>query len=395
VRLRPRATAFVATAVALTAWRTTDGTSRGGFVTLLGRDTVALESFTRTSARLDGDIVVRVPGTVHFHYVIERDAEGTLARTAMDVHAPGLRAAEPWRVRMERHGDSLRVVTYWGDVNGRATIAVPRGAQAIFMTGFDASYGLYNSLGMYELALDGRAWSRPDTLAIASLNPLTGRDGTRSFARPTRARADADFFRIAWTHLALDSAGRVLSADASETTEQTRSLRVEWVDVPRFARDFAARDRAGRGLGGASPNVGARASLDGASIVVAYGSPRLRGRHALGGVVPYDRVWRTGANEATVLHTDRPIVLGGTRLAAGSYSLWTVPRATGVDLVINARHGQWGTDYKADADVARVPMRVATVGTPREEMVIAIDGAERVLRIAWDTFEWRVPIAVP
>jgi hypothetical protein len=273
---------------------------------------------------------VRVPGTVHFHYLIERDGDGTVARTAMDVHATGLRAAEPWRVRMERHGDSLRVVT-------------------------------------------------------------------RSFARPTRTRADADFFRIAWTHLALDTAGRVLSADASETTEKTRSTRVEWIDVPRLARDFAARDRAGRGLGVASPNVVARASLDGASIVVTYGSPRLRGRRALGAVVPYDRVWRTGANEATVLHTDRPIVLGGTRLAAGSYSLWTVPHATGVDLVINARHGQWGTDYTADADVARVPMRVATVAAPREEMLIAIDGAgaERVLRIAWDTFEWRVPITVP
>jgi hypothetical protein len=241
VRLRPRATAFVATAVALTGWRASDGTSRGGFVTLLGRDTVALESFTRASARLEGDIIVRVPGTVHFHYLIERDADGTVARTAMDVHAPGLRAAEPRRVRMERQGDSLRVVT-------------------------------------------------------------------RSFARPTRTRADADFFRIAWTHLALDTAGRVLSADASETTEKTQSMRVEWIDVPRLARDFAARDRAGRGLGVASPNVVARASLDGASIVVTYGSPRLAHRGQRGDGAPHrsaDRARRHAPRRRLVQPVDR------------------------------------------------------------------------------------------
>ncbi|MDB4911587.1 MAG: hypothetical protein JWO39_2410, partial [Gemmatimonadetes bacterium] len=77
-----------------------------------------------------------------------------------------------------------------------------------------------------------------------------------------------------------------------------------------------------------------------------------RGRTILGAVVPYGNVWRTGANEATVLIFDKDMTIGGTPVPAGAYSLWTIPKADGtVQLIINRQHGQWGTDYDSAQDV--------------------------------------------
>jgi hypothetical protein len=137
--------------------------------------------------------------------------------------------------------------------------------------------------------------------------------------------------------------------------------------------------------------------VGGQQIVVTYSSPRRRNRSILGTVVPYDQLWRTGANEATLLFTDHAVEIGGTPIPAGTYSIWTLPKKDGsVQLIVNAQHGQWGTDYDASHDVAHVPMKVGTAATPLDDFTMAIassDGGGE-LRIAWDTFVWTVPITV-
>ena len=102
-------------------------------------------------------------------------------------------------------------------------------------------------------------------------------------------------------------------------------------------------------------------------VVVTYGSPRRRDRTILGNVVPYDKVWRTGANEATVIVFDKAMTIGTTTFPAGSYSLWTLPKKDGtVDLIVNSQHGQYGTDYDASHDIVHIPMKVAKAATPQE-----------------------------
>jgi hypothetical protein len=182
----------------------------------------------------------------------------------------------------------------------------------------------------------------------------------------------------------------------SETTEKTRSVRTDPIDVARAAQSFAERDNAGKGLGMASPNEQVTGTIGGKAVLVSYGSPRKRGREILGTVVPYDKVWRTGANAATTLLTVADIRIGGSLLPAGSYSLWTLPTRNGVQLVINGQSGQWGTSYDSSKDVASVPMQIQTAQLPQEAFVITIvrtgnNSAE--LRIAWDTFVWTVPMA--
>src|ERR671920_1726311 len=95
----------------------------------------------------------------------------------------------------------------------------------------------------------------------------------------------------------------------------------------------------------ASPHETVNATVDGAKISVTYGRPYAKGRKIAGGLIPYDKVWRTGADEATTLVTDKALMFGGTHVEPGTYTLYTLPSEKGWQLIINKQTGQWGTDY--------------------------------------------------
>jgi hypothetical protein len=140
-----------------------------------------------------------------------------------------------------------------------------------------------------------------------------------------------------------------------------------------------------------------RASIGAATFTVAYGRPLARGRTLVGQVIPYDQVWRTGANAATQFTTTAPITLAGIAVPAGSYTLWTVPRAKGVDLIVNKQTGQWGTGYNGSRDLARAPMTTETLTTPVEKFTISVVGTDArrgALAMEWGDFRWTAPIVV-
>jgi hypothetical protein len=369
---------------------------RAAFVTTLGRDTVAIESFTRTASRVEGDIVVRVPGTVLCHYVLDLAADGSVSRSVLDIKSLGATNIPDRHVTLDFTADSLRADVDSSGHRAKTVRALDKGAFPLFMTGFGSSYGLYSSLGAYEVLLSHLGAGR-DTITIPSVNMATGRTVVRQFVRRSATLVDADYFRIAWTHLTLDASGQIVSADASETTEKIQSRRTDFIDVVQAAKQFAAADKAGRGIGIASPSAIARGTVGGQQIVAAYSSPRRRNRAILGTVVPYDQVWRTGANEATTLFFDHPLEIGSVSIPAGTYSLWTLPKKDGsVELIVNSQHGQWGTDHDAAQDIAHIPMKSATTTAPQDDFTIVItgNGTGGELRMAWDTFVWTVPIAV-
>jgi hypothetical protein len=113
----------------------------------------------------------------------------------------------------------------------------------------------------------------------------------------------------------------------------------------------------------------------------------MRGRAIFGVMVPWDRVWRTGANSATLFETSANLVIGGTAVPAGTYSLYSIPSRTGWTLIINRNTGQWGTDYDAQHDLARIPMEVTPLAQAVEQFTIAVEReGERagVLALAWE-----------
>jgi hypothetical protein len=118
-----------------------------------------------------------------------------------------------------------------------------------------------------------------------------------------------------------------------------------------------------------SKNGKAGGVVDGVTVTLEYGRPNVRERRIWGGLVPYDQVWRTGANEATTITFDGDVTVEGQPLAAGTYALFTIPGEEEWTVIFNKQAQQWGAfDYDAEQDALRVTVK------PREhEMVETMD----------------------
>ena len=135
-------------------------------------------------------------------------------------------------------------------------------------------------------------------------------------------------------------------------------------------------------------------------ISIAYSRPYKKEREIFGGLVPYDMVWRTGANEATIFTTSEDLKIGNNTLSAGSYTLWTIPRKDSWVVIFNSETGQWGVkgpsgeDNRDPAnDVLTVKADVFPTGESVEQFTIALEDAEGIeLVLSWDDVLVMVPI---
>ena len=144
-----------------------------------------------------------------------------------------------------------------------------------------------------------------------------------------------------------------------------------------------------------SPPAETSQTVDGKTVSIHYNAPSMRGRKIFGGLVPYDKVWRTGANPATSLKTDINLKIGSATVPAGSYTLYTLPSASGWKLIINKQTGQWGTKYDQSQDLARVDMKTDTLSSPQEVMSITLEpfhGKTSSLHVRWETTDASVPV---
>jgi hypothetical protein len=146
-----------------------------------------------------------------------------------------------------------------------------------------------------------------------------------------------------------------------------------------------------------SPPAQAQCSFsDGKTITVDYSSPRMKGRKIYGGLVPYGKVDRTGANEATTFVPAADVTVGGKSVPAGNYTIFTIPNPDKWTLIINKKTGEWGIPYKYEADeLARVDMKVSQTPSPLENFTIAFDrkGNTCTLTIKWENTQASVDIS--
>ena len=126
-------------------------------------------------------------------------------------------------------------------------------------------------------------------------------------------------------------------------------------------------------------------------IKVNYGSPSVKGREIWGELVPFGKVWRTGANEATTITIDKDITLNQKALNAGTYSLFTLPTSEGWQMIFNTTTDQWGAyEYESSKDVLRIPVAPQVVDVLSEMMEFIIDGDQVIL--LWENL--RIPVIV-
>ena len=142
-----------------------------------------------------------------------------------------------------------------------------------------------------------------------------------------------------------------------------------------------------------------------ARIAIRYGQPHARGRTIEGGLVPKDTVWRFGANEATVLHSDADLTIGGAKVPRGDHSLFLLNGRDGWRLIVNRQTGLWGTDRDSTMDLVRIPLAARTMAEAEETLSIYLvpESARPrsgfatlngVLRIKWGRTELSAPWTV-
>lgn len=152
----------------------------------------------------------------------------------------------------------------------------------------------------------------------------------------------------------------------------------------------------GTGRGG-SAHVKTEWTLGDAHISIAYGRPSLKGRPEAQ-LMPAGRPWRTGADAATVLTTDKPLTFGKVTLEPGSYTINTQPGDKQWELIFGKleKEGQWGVPYQTALEIARTPMTRRTLVAPVEQVTFHIDrrGTGQLLRIEWGTVSVIAPFTI-
>jgi hypothetical protein len=373
-----------------------------GYITRLGNDTVSVENVVRRGDTLTIDGVDRFPRVQQRHANVTLASNGGIRRLVMDITTPSEPAKErerhvvvdvtPDSVLMTKR-DSARY-TRWAFAHGPVPVVahVPQ------------MYSLYDLY--FEAALARPATS---TTPAADTIPLRQVYIDREFDRfplghATVRRLPGNKAEVWHDWLSgvgeatLDSNHRLLTYSGARTTYKVDVTRLsEPANVQAISAQFAALETK-NGVSQLSVRDTARASIGAATFAVDYGRPLARGRKLLGGVVPFDTVWRTGANAATQFTTSAPITLAGIAVPAGTYTLWTVPRTNGgADLIVNKQSGQWGTEYNAARDLGSAPMHAETPTAPVERFTISIVGTDDrrgTLAIEWGPFRWTAPIVV-
>lgn len=145
----------------------------------------------------------------------------------------------------------------------------------------------------------------------------------------------------------------------------------------------------------ASPAATATGKVGEATITIKYSSPSVKGRQIWGGLVPYDKVWRAGANLATIIETDKDISVEGRALPAGKYSLYAIPGENEWTIIFNSQTGQWGinrgtTTEDPAKDVLRVTVKPVKSASMNERLLYTINDSGFVL--SWESLD--VPVSM-
>lgn len=141
----------------------------------------------------------------------------------------------------------------------------------------------------------------------------------------------------------------------------------------------------------ASPPETVQGTINGANITINYSAPSVKGREIWGGLVPFDKVWRAGANNATTFTTDKAIVVEGKSLPAGTYAFFVIPTKSEATVIFNKVASQWGAyDYDAAQDQLRIHVKPKLTDKRTEKLLYTIDNGAVVL--SWDN--WNIPISV-
>jgi hypothetical protein len=369
----------------------TAGSGPSAFVSMLGTDTVTVESFARSNSRIEGQLVTRLPYTHRIRYAADLNPDGTISHLAAETSTPDENAQGPasqsWTVSIT---DGTATVERVGGQNpGTNSFEVGPGAIPTLGRASIAMFAFEQAMRQAEASGVGE---HPVELVYPT-RPQPVNNEIKRFSGDTVAIVYFGAPLLGWG----DGNGNIQGADGTSTTMDAVTERVAALDVDDLAASWAGMDVSGEGIGVPSPGATAAGTIHGAAIEVSYSQPAKRGRDIWGTLVPHDGVWRTGANAATILTTGSDLVVEGAELPAGSYTLWSTYSEDSQQLIINSETGQWGTAYNAANDFTTVEMTKSELPGILERFTISLEETAEggMLHLDWDDARFSVDIRVP
>lgn len=151
-----------------------------------------------------------------------------------------------------------------------------------------------------------------------------------------------------------------------------------------------------------SPKDVVKFELNDTKLEVSYNRPLKKGREVFGALVPYDKVWRTGANEATVFSSNKNLIIDGVLVPKGKYTLWTIPNDSVWKVFFNTKQYPWGVDEhmqpmrQPEYDLSEIDVPVSHINDVVEQFTIAFDNSTDKLKMtmAWDQTKIEIPIKI-
>lgn len=345
------------------------------FVAKLGNDTVIVETYNMFHNHLYGRAFLRYPvdqiGVFDFHFY----PDGSIRHYTMSYMKPDsgfITSSGSQGVFCENKSCTWYAVYPGSEKEYENKYAVEH---------IDFIGGWTPTLSLIEWNCMRLIRSGQQTLPMTLINDYIG---TRQVA-VMKGNKDTLIFGgpfLEYTKITSTPEGRILTYDGTPTPWSYIVTRHAPIDVDEAAKRLSKTPK----IGIPSPKIKAKFPVGQDTIKLTYGSPAKRGRKIFGGVVPFDSVWRTGANDPTRIILPFDVRFDKTIIPKGEYSLYTIPNRGEWTLIFNTDLKEWPTDPNRSKDFAQVNMKVKTTGAPNERFIINIEPQKDggIITLTWD-----------
>jgi Protein of unknown function (DUF2911) len=359
------------------------------YVFCLGKDTVAYEQYTRNKELIEGQILSLYPRLTINQFRLFLGADGTIKQfESASSYFTGGKMSTPF---MQKNGSiEDTIVTQQAFRNGKVDsffsgkFSVIRGSVPVLDN---------NDVAMFEQMLIYATLTGKDSIP---LNRFTNGPGKSYIKKINKELYESKVFFFP-VYIKLKD-GQISSVDATSSTIKTIAKRTSAIDFEKLKNTFAEKEKLNGFAGLVSPVDTFRTTFSNTDFQITYNRPYKRGRVIFGNIVPWNMVWRLGANFATHFATSKELRFGDFILPAGRYTIWMIPKQ-GKDiseLVINKGVNIFGTQYDKAKDVIRLPMQTTWQTNLIEQLSIEVketnEGGEIIIQ--WDDLQAKLPFKI-
>jgi hypothetical protein len=357
------------------------------FVAKLGTDTVIVETYNMLPNHLYGKAFLRYPedqiGVFDFHFY----PDGSIKHYSMSFMNPdnSYVTSSSGTQGVYCENDTCTWFASWGGDQKTEYVNKRQVNHMDFIGGWTPTLSLIEWNCM-RLIMSGK-----QSLPITMLNDYIGvRHVAVSKGNGDTLIFGGDF--LEYTKIKTTPEGRILAYDGTATPWNYLVTKLEPINVDEVAKRMSKKPK----IGIPSPTLKVDFSIGYDTIGLSYGRPFKRGRKIFGGVVPYDSIWRTGANDPTKINLPYDIQFGKQVIPKGEYSLYTIPSVNEWTLIFNTDLKQWPTEPDRSKDFALIPMEVRKATRQTDQFTITIDSTKGggIIKFIWDETEAFVPFNI-